>query len=117
MTAGTRFSLTVISQDPPFSSISSEGGSYDFIVEAEGKIYVIRPSFSYIEGQLDGITADYLFLGIAGIAKADSETENKFFEETVEKVKPSLVIPLHRDNFFSPLDQPVKAMPGTSIEL
>lgn len=89
-----------------------EGGSYDFIVEAEGKTYVIRPSFNYIEGQLDGIKADYLFLGIAGIAKADSETEKKFFEETVEKVKPSLIIPLHWDNFFSPLDEPVKAMPS-----
>ncbi len=89
-----------------------EGGSYDFIVEAHGKTYVIRPSFNYIEGQLDGIKADYLFLGIAGIAKADEQTEKRFFEETIEKVKPSLVIPLHWDNFFSPLDKPVRPMPS-----
>jgi L-ascorbate metabolism protein UlaG (beta-lactamase superfamily) len=57
-----------------------EGGSYDFYVEAHGEKYLIRPSFNYIEGQLDGITADVLFLGVAGLAKADAETERRFFE-------------------------------------
>ena len=89
-----------------------EGGSFDFIVKTKTKKYLIRPSFNYIEGQLDGYEADVLFLGVAGLAKADADTEKKFFEETVEKVKPGLVIPIHWDNFFSPLDKPVKGMPG-----
>ena len=88
-----------------------EGGSYDFYVEHSGKRYLIRPSFNYIEGQLDGYTADVLFLGVAGLAKADEETEKKFCAETVDKVHPQIVIPLHWDNFFSPLDEPVKGMP------
>lgn len=88
-----------------------EGGSYDFYVEHSGKRYLIRPSFNYIEGQLDGYTADVLFLGVAGLAKADEETEKKFCAETVGKVHPQIVIPLHWDNFFSPLDEPVKGMP------
>lgn len=87
-----------------------EGGSFDFIVEHEGKTYIIRPSFNYIEGQLDGYHADVLFLGTAGLAKADEATEQKFFEETIEKVSPKLVIPLHWDNFFSRLDQPATGM-------
>ncbi|MBE6130058.1 MAG: MBL fold metallo-hydrolase [Erysipelotrichaceae bacterium] len=88
-----------------------EGGSYDFYVRNAGKTYLIRPSFNYIEGQLDGYEADVLFLGVAGLAKADEETEKKFFMETVEKVKPQVIIPLHWDNFFSPLDKPVIGMP------
>lgn len=88
-----------------------EGGSYDFIVKHSGKTYIIRPSFNYIEHQLDGYTCDVLFLGVAGLAKADEETEKRFFEETVEKTKPSLVIPLHWDNFFSSLEEPIKGMP------
>ena len=87
-----------------------EGGSFDFIVEHAGKTYIIRPSFNYIEGQLDGYHADVLFLGTAGLAKADEATEQKFFEETIEKVSPKLVIPLHWDNFFSRLDQPATGM-------
>ena len=89
-----------------------EGGSYDFYVEAEGKKFLIRPSFNYIEGQLDGYKADVLFLGVAGLAKADEATEKKFFEETVAKVEPKLIIPVHWDNFFSPLTEPVIGMPS-----
>ena len=88
-----------------------EGGSYDFFVETPDKKYMIRPSFNYIEGQMDGYKADVLFLGVAGLAKADEATEKKFFEETVAKVEPSLVVPLHWDNFFSGLDKPVRGMP------
>ncbi len=88
-----------------------EGGSYDFLVEAEGKNWLIRPSFNYIPGQLDGIRADVLFLGVAGLAKADRAAEDAFFAETVEKTGAKLVIPLHWDNFFSRLDRPVRGMP------
>ena len=88
-----------------------EGGSYDFYVEHGEKKILIRPSFNYIKGQLDGIHADILFLGVAGLAKADPGTEKIFFAETVEKTGAKLVIPVHWDNFFSPLDRPVKGMP------
>ncbi|MBQ3405353.1 MAG: MBL fold metallo-hydrolase [Oscillospiraceae bacterium] len=90
---------------------NKEGGSYDFLVEVRGKTYLIRPSFNYIKGQLDGVKADVLFLGVAGLAKADDKTVREFFAETVDKVGPELVIPLHWDNFFSGLDRPIKGMP------
>lgn len=88
-----------------------EGGSYDFYVETPEKRFMIRPSFNYIEGQMDGYRADVLFLGVAGLAKANEKTKAKFFAETVEKVQPQLVIPLHWDNFFSPLSKPIIGMP------
>ena len=62
-----------------------EGGSYDFYIEHRDKKILIRPSFNYILGQLDGIHADVLFLGVAGLAKASPEMEKIFFAETVEK--------------------------------
>ena len=88
-----------------------EGGSYDFYVEHGDKRILIRPSFNYIKGQLDGIRADVLFLGVGGLGKADPETEKAFFAETVEKTGARLVIPIHWDNFFSPLGQPIEDMP------
>jgi L-ascorbate metabolism protein UlaG (beta-lactamase superfamily) len=88
-----------------------EGGSYDFYVEAEGKRIMIRPSFNYVEGQMDGYRADVLFLGVAGLQKADTAMEAAFYRETIEKVDPKLVIPVHWDNFFSPLTKPVVGMP------
>ena len=88
-----------------------EGGSFDFYVEHGDKKILLHPSFNYIEGKLDGIKADVIFLGVAGISKADKETETKFFEETVEKVGAKLVIPVHWDNFFSPLYKPIEELP------
>lgn len=88
-----------------------EGGSYDFYVEAGGKRYMIRPSFNYIKGQMDGYKADVLFAGVAGLQKCDSETEAEFYRETVEKLNPDVVIPIHWDNFFVPLSKPVIGMP------
>ncbi len=88
-----------------------EGGSFDFYVEAGNKRVMIRPSFNYIKGQMDGYKADVLFLGVAGLQKADADTERVFFEETVGKLEPKLVIPVHWDNFFSPLTRPVVGMP------
>lgn len=88
-----------------------EGGSFDFYVENKDLKVMIRPSFNYIEGQMDGYKADVLFLGVAGLQKADEKTEETFFHETVDKVGPKLVIPVHWDNFFSPLTKPAKGMP------
>ena len=59
----------------------------------------------------DGYQADVLFLGVAGLQKADAKTEQKFYEETIEKLNPKIVIPVHWDNFFSPLTKPVVGMP------
>ncbi len=89
-----------------------EGGSYDFLVEHGEQRILIRPSFNYIKGQLDGIKADVLFLGVAGLAKADPDMEKAFFSETVGKVGANLVIPVHWDNFFLPLDRPIEGMPA-----
>ena len=88
-----------------------EGGSYDFYIEHGEKKILIRPSFNYIEGQLNGIKADVLFLGVAGLAKADETMETAFFAETVEKTDAHLVIPVHWDNFFAPLQKPIEGMP------
>ena len=73
---------------------------------------MIRPSFNYIPGQMDGYEADVLFLGVAGLAKAEEETEKAFFRETAEKLKAKVIIPIHWDNFFQPLNRPVVGMPS-----
>ena len=88
-----------------------EGGSYDFYVEHGDKKILIHPSFNFIEGQLEGFDADVIFLGVAGITKVDEKTDKKFFKETVEKTGARLVVPVHWDNFFAPLDKPIEEMP------
>ena len=88
-----------------------EGGSYDFYVEHGNKKIMLHPSFNYIEGKLDGFEADVLFLGVAGLAKASVDEEKTFFAETAEKTNAHLIIPVHWDNFFSPLNHTIEEMP------
>ncbi|MDO4538231.1 MAG: MBL fold metallo-hydrolase [Coriobacteriales bacterium] len=88
-----------------------EGGSFDFYLETADRRILIRPSCNYIEGQLDGLQADVLFLGIGGMTRQSDAFCEAFFRETVEKVGAKLVIPIHWDNFFSGLDRPAKRMP------
>ena len=38
-------------------------------------------------------------------------TEHIFFAETAEKTNARLIIPIHWDNFFSSLEQPIIGMP------
>ena len=98
-------------RQPARKKLYKEGGSYDFLVECENKRILIRPSYNFIEGQLDGIQADVLFLAIAGLSGDDPEHKKKFWSETVEKVNPQVVIPLHWDNFFTPLYSPIVGLP------
>ncbi len=97
---------------PARKSAYKEGGSFDFLVEHSGKSYLIRPSYNYLPGQLDGIRADVLFLGIGGLSKDVPERKNCFYAETVDKVQPEVVIPVHWDNFFTPLFDETKWCTG-----
>jgi len=100
-----------------------EGGSFDFLVSYGDRKYLIRPSYNYLEGQLDNIYADVLFLGIGGLSKDTPERQKSFFAETIGKTKAEIVIPIHWDNFFSPLFGEIKGMPllmentGASLRL
>lgn len=98
-------------RQPVSTKALKEGGSFDFILRYGDRTILIRPSCNYIEGQLDGIEAEVLFLGIGTMAKWPEDKIETFYNETIDKVKPRKVIPLHWDDFFSSLDKPVKNMP------
>ena len=98
-------------RQPAHKKKFKEGGSFDFIVTHGEKTYLIRPSCNYMDGQLDGVKADVLFLGVSGLSKESAAWQRTFFSETIGKTQPKLVIPLHWDKFFSPLYGPVRGLP------
>ena len=98
-------------RQPAWRKQYKEGGSFDFLVTCGGRRFLIRPSYNYLEGQLDGVEADVMFLGIGGISKDTPERQERFFAETLDKARPAVVIPVHWDNFFSPLYGKVRPLP------
>ena len=46
---------------------------------------------------------DVLFLGTAGMGIYKKDFQDAVYDQTVGKVQPRLVVPLHWDSFFDPL--------------
>ena len=92
-------------------TLYKEGGSFDFFIEHKDQTYLIHPSCNYIKGRLKGYKVDVLYLALAGITKMEEKNKNEFFDETIKATGAKLVIPIHWDNFFKPLDEPPKTMP------
>lgn len=89
----------------------SEGGSYDFYIQHPGGSIYIKPSPNYIEGALDTLKADVVMLGIGTVGKRDAAFQDKYYAETIGKLKPKLVLPLHWDNFFHPVSDHLVMLP------
>jgi L-ascorbate metabolism protein UlaG (beta-lactamase superfamily) len=87
-----------------------EGGSYDFLIKHGNGVIYVKPSANYIEGALDEIRADVLFLSTGTLGVQNPDFQNTYYAQTVSKVKPRLVIPVHWDNFLLPLSEPIEIL-------
>lgn len=88
-----------------------EGGSFDFLLKHHNKIYLIRPSFGYVNNELKDIKADYLFLATTTFSNENRTEQRNFLRETIDQVKPKIIIPLHWDNFVRPLNKSTEYLP------
>jgi L-ascorbate metabolism protein UlaG (beta-lactamase superfamily) len=88
-----------------------EGGSFDFVIRHESHTLYIKPSANYVEGMLDTVRADVLFLGLAPLGTQDLAFMDRFYDQTIGQLKPKLVIPLHWDNFSLPLSGHLTMLP------
>ncbi len=92
-----------------------EGGAFDFLIQRGDRAILVMPSSNYVEGALDKVRADVLFLGTGSLGKQTHEFQDAYYDNTVKKVKPQLVVPIHWDNFFKPLDDHLE-FPGKLID-
>jgi L-ascorbate metabolism protein UlaG (beta-lactamase superfamily) len=102
---------------PAKTKAFTEGGAYDVLIEHNGKRLLIKASTNYIEGRLDDVQADVLFLGIAQLGKQGNAFKENFYKYTVLPLKPKLLIPIHWDNFFKPLNNNLKPLPKIADNL
>jgi L-ascorbate metabolism protein UlaG (beta-lactamase superfamily) len=86
-----------------------EGGSYDILIKHGEHTILIKPSANYVTGALDNVKADVVFLSTGTLGIQDAKFKNAYYDQTIGKVKPKLVIPIHWDNFFVPLSDHLEA--------
>ncbi|EMY62628.1 beta-lactamase family protein [Leptospira terpstrae serovar Hualin str. LT 11-33 = ATCC 700639] len=85
-----------------------EGGTFDFFIQHGKNKILIKSSTNFVEGALDKIQVDVLFLGIAQLSLQPVSFQDTFYKQTVQTTKPKLLIPIHWDNFFKPLSEPLE---------
>lgn len=90
-------------RQPAHAREYKEGGTFDVLIRHGEQSMLVKPSANYIEGALDDVRADVLFLGTATLAAQTEAFQNTFYDQTVGQLRPQLVIPIHWDNFFRPL--------------
>jgi L-ascorbate metabolism protein UlaG (beta-lactamase superfamily) len=91
-------------RQPAKASDYVEGYSFDFLIKHGDHSILVKPSANYIWGALDQVQANVLFLGMATAGYQCPEFRHFFYDQTVGKLKPKLVIPIHWDNFLLPLE-------------
>lgn len=84
-----------------------EGGSFAVFIEHPKGNILIQASAGYEAGALDGIQADTVFLGIAGLGKQSGAYRDQYLETVVSNPGAKRVIPIHWDDFTLPLSQPL----------
>jgi L-ascorbate metabolism protein UlaG (beta-lactamase superfamily) len=99
----------------PFSDgvrIENEGQVWSLLVEHEsGRRLLVQGSAGFVPGGLAGVPADTVFLGVGTLGKKDEAYRAAYWNEVVKATGAKRVIPIHWDDFWLPLDQPLQAMP------
>jgi L-ascorbate metabolism protein UlaG (beta-lactamase superfamily) len=103
---------------PARASAWREGQAWSLLIEhAGGRSYLVQGSAGFIDGALRGRQADVVFLGVGSIGKASTEYRARLWTEVVRAVQAKRVIAVHWDDFWTGLDQPLRAMPYLTDDL
>ncbi|MDG3010145.1 MBL fold metallo-hydrolase [Rhodococcus sp. D2-41] len=85
---------------------------YTLLVRHDTGCVLIQASANFVPGKLDGITADVVYLGIGMLGKQDQTFRELYWQHLVRNTKARSVIPVHWDDFMTPLlDGPLLPQP------
>lgn len=87
------------------------------VVHSSGRTALVQGSAGYVEGALDGRRADVAYLGVGQLGLLDDDYVNAYWEHTVRAVGARRAVLIHWDDFFRPLDQPLRALPYAGDDL
>ncbi|MXY52286.1 MAG: MBL fold metallo-hydrolase [Gammaproteobacteria bacterium] len=82
-----------------------EGGSYTIVLAHPAGTALVQGSAGYVEGRLDGVTADVVFLGTGGLATLGREHASAYHAEIVAATGTECVVPIHWDDFTRPFGE------------
>ncbi|GAA4102246.1 MBL fold metallo-hydrolase [Nocardioides kongjuensis] len=94
------------------------GEAWSILVEHDsGRTALVQGSAGFRPGALAGHRAEVAYLGIGQLGVQDRAYIEQYWAETVETVGARQVVLIHWDDFFRPLDKPLRALPYLGDDL
>ena len=94
------------------------GEAWSILVQhTSGRNMLIQGSAGYIQGALAGQQVDVAYLGVGQLGIQGEEYIEAYWRETVTAVGARRAVLIHWDDFFRPLDQPLRALPFAGDDL
>jgi L-ascorbate metabolism protein UlaG (beta-lactamase superfamily) len=94
------------------------GEAWSILVEhTSGRTALVQGSAGYVEGALVGRRAEVVHLGVGQLGLHDEDYLTAYWRETVRAVGARRAVLTHWDDFFRPLDQPLRALPYAGDDL
>jgi L-ascorbate metabolism protein UlaG (beta-lactamase superfamily) len=89
------------------------GEAWSIIVthRPSGRTALVQGSAGFVPGALAGRAADVVYLGVGQLGIQPEDYIRQYWDETVRAVRPRRVLLIHWDDFFAPLDVPLRAVP------
>jgi L-ascorbate metabolism protein UlaG (beta-lactamase superfamily) len=85
--------------------------------EASGRRVLVQGSAGFVPGALHGEQADVVYLGVGQLGRRPRAEIEQYWAETVRAVGASRAVLTHWDDFFRPLDRPLRALPYAGDDL
>lgn len=84
---------------------------------AGGRSVLVQGSAGFVPGLLQGHRADVVYLGVGQLGVQPEAYIRAYWDETVRAVGARRVVLTHWDDFFRPLDRPLRALPYLGDDL
>jgi len=84
---------------------------------ASGRRALVQGSAGFVPGALAGERADVAYLGVGQLGLRPAAEIERYWSETVRAVGARRAVLIHWDDFFRPLDRPLRALPYAGDDL
>jgi L-ascorbate metabolism protein UlaG (beta-lactamase superfamily) len=87
------------------------------LTHTSGSSLLVQGSAGFVPGALAGTHADVVYLGIGQLGIHDESFIQDYWREIVTTVGARRVVLTHWDDFFRPLDEPLRSLPSAGDDL
>ncbi|NEK86815.1 MBL fold metallo-hydrolase [Blastococcus saxobsidens] len=87
------------------------------VAHRSGRTTLVQGSAGFVPGALAGVRADVVHLGVGQLGVQSEDYIRAYWAETVEAVGAREVVLVHWDDFFRPLDRPLRGLPYAGDDL